>query len=81
MIWVMLLPSPSGGSTVMPVVVAEVLEQRAVEAVEDDEVDLVPVPLTFAGAAAEHLLEQDAGLNRAQEDDVLQVGDVYAGRE
>ena len=32
-------------------------------------------------AAAEHLLEQDAGLHRAQEDEELEVGDVDAGGE
>ena len=32
-------------------------------------------------AAAEHLLEQDARLDRAQEDDELEVGDVDAGRQ
>ena len=58
----------------MPVVLPEVLEQRAVEAVEDREVRLVGVLLALARAAAEHLLEQDAGLHRAQEDDELQVG-------
>ena len=66
----------------MPVVAAEVLEQRAVEAVEDDEVRLVWHQVgRAAGAAAEHLLEQDAGLDRPQEDDELQVGDVDTGRQ
>ena len=60
---------------------AEVLQQRAVEAVEDDEVGLVRVLLALAGAAAEHLLEEDARLHRPQEDDELQVGDVHAGRQ
>ena len=60
---------------------AEVLQQRAVEAVEDGEVRLVGELLALARAAAEHLLEEDAGLHRAQEDDELQVRDVHAGGE
>ena len=43
----------------------EALEQRAVEAVEDGEVRLVGELLALARAAAEHLLEEDAGLDRA----------------
>ena len=69
----------SGGSAVIAGRLAEVLEQRAVEAVEDGEVRLVGVPLALARAAAEHLLEEDAGLHRPQEDDELEVGDVDAG--
>jgi hypothetical protein len=57
----------------------EVGDQGAVEAVEDGEVGLVGMALALARAAAEHLLEQDARLHRAQEDDELQVGDVHAG--
>ena len=60
---------------------AEELEQRAVEAVEDDEAALVRVVRALAGPAPEHLLEEDAGLHRAQQDDELQVGDVHSGRE
>ncbi len=60
--------------------VSEVAEQRAVEAVEDDEVRLVDV-VAPAGAATEHLLPQDARLHRTQEDDELQRRDVHAGRE
>ena len=59
--------------------VAEVLQQGAVEAVEDGEVRLVGEVLALAGAAAEHLLEEDARLDRAQEDDELQIGDVHTG--
>ncbi len=81
MISAMRLAVALGGSTVMPVALAEVLEQRPVEAVEDHEVDLVRVLLALAGAAAEHLLEQDARLHRPQEDDELQVRDVDAGGE
>ena len=59
------LPSPLGRLGGHPGGVAEVLQQRAVEAVEDDEVGLVRVALALAGAAPEHLLEEDAGLDRA----------------
>ena len=61
--------------------VSEVGEQRAVEAVEDDEVRLVRVLLALPRPAAEHLLEEDARLDRAQEDEELEVGDVDAGGE
>ena len=60
---------------------AEVFEQRAVEAVEDDEVGFVGELLALARAAAEHLLEEDAGLHRAEEDDEFQIGNIDAGRE
>ena len=63
----------------MPVAFRKCSSRRAAEAVEDGEVALVRVLLALAGAAAEHLLEQDAGLDRAEEDDELQVGDVHAG--
>ena len=59
----------------------EVIDQCAVEAVEDDEVGFIREMLALAGAPAEHLLEQDAGFDRAQEDDEFEVGDVHAGRE
>ena len=65
---------------VMPVAVAEVLEQRAVEAVEDHEVALVRVLLALTGTPAKDLLEEDARLDRPQQDDELQVRDVHAGR-
>ena len=39
---------------------------------------LVGVLFALARAAAEHLLEKDAGLDRPQEDDVFQVGDIDA---
>ena len=42
---------------------------------------LVGNVLALARAAAEHLLEEDAGLDRPQEDDELQVRDVHAGGE
>ncbi len=61
--------------------VLEVFQERAIEAVEDGEVVLVGVLLALARAAADHLLEEDAALHRAQEDDELQVGDVHAGGE
>src|SRR5438105_4424513 len=61
--------------------VAEVLEERSVEAVEDCEVAFVWVLLTLASSAADHLLEEDPGLRRAEEDDVLDVGDVDARTE
>ena len=58
----------------------EVLEQRAVEAIEHGEVRLGWHQIgRLARAAAEHLLEQDAGLHRAQEHQELEVGDVDAG--
>ena len=76
------LPSPSGGSTVMPVVLRKYSKQRAVEAVEDNEVVLAGNQVRrTAGAAAEHLLEQDAGLDRTQEDEEFKVGNIDASRE
>ncbi len=75
------LASPSGGSAVMPVVSGEVVDQRAVEAVEDDEVVFVRRPVAKASAAAEHLLEQDPRLDRPQQDQELEIRDVDAGRE
>ena len=59
--------------------VFEALQQRAVEAVEHGEMGFVGVFLALARAAAQHLLEEDARLDRAQENDDLQVGDVHAG--
>src|SRR5262249_41767518 len=60
---------------------AEVLQQRGGEAVEDSEVRLVRELLALARTAAQHLLEQNEGLDRAKQDDELQIRDVYAGRE
>ena len=60
--------------------VSEILDERAVEAVEHDELGLVDVGAK-ARAASEHLLPQDARLHRAQEHDELQRRDVHAGRE
>jgi len=39
------------------------------------------VDRAFAGAAAEHLLKQNAGFYRPQEDDVFKIGNVYTGRK
>lgn len=61
--------------------VFEEVDQGAVEAVEDGEVGFVGDVFAFAGAAAEHLFEQDPRLDRAEEDDAFDVGDVDAGRE
>src|SRR5439155_9656874 len=52
-----------------------------VEAIKDDKVRLVGILLAFAGAAAQHLFKQNAGLHRAQEDDEFQIGNIDAGRE
>ena len=41
----------------------------------------VGILLPLAGAAAEHLLEEDAGFDRAQKDDEFQVRDIHAGGE
>jgi hypothetical protein len=60
---------------------AEILQERAVEAIEDREMRFVREALAEARAAAEHLLEQDAAPHRPQEDDVLQIGYVHPGRE
>ena len=59
----------------------EVLEERAIEAIEHDEMRFILERLPSAGAAAEHLFKEDAGLYRTQEDDVLQVRDINAGGE
>ena len=48
----------------------EVAEEGPVEAVEDGEVRLVNL-LPLPRSAAEHLLEEDAGLYRAEEDEEL----------
>src|SRR5207253_9218430 len=60
--------------------VSEILDQRAVEAVEHDEFGLVDVGAK-ARAASEHLLPQDARLHWAQEYDEFQRRNVHAGRE
>ena len=60
--------------------VFEVAEQRAVEAIEDDELRFVDV-VAAARAASEHLLPEDARLHRPQEHDELQRRDVHAGRK
>ncbi len=57
----------------------ESFEQRAAETIEDGEVRFVGVLFPLARAAAEHLLEQNAGTDRAQEHDDFQIGDVDAG--
>src|SRR6185437_1244755 len=61
--------------------IPEVLEKRAVEAVEDGEVALVRVLLTLARAAPHHLFEEDPRLRGPQKDDVLDVGDINSRRE
>ena len=61
--------------------VAEVLSSVPSKQSKTTKCDLSGILLALAGAAAEHLLEEDAGLDRPQEDDELQVGDVDAGGE
>ncbi len=56
----------------------EVGEEGPIEAVEYGEVRLVGEPFAPAGTPPEHLLEEDARLDRPQEDDALEVGDVDA---
>ena len=60
--------------------VLEIVDQRAVEAVEDRKVALVD-GFALARAPPQHLLPQDAGLHRAQEHDELQRRDVHARGE
>lgn len=60
--------------------VFEILDERAVEAIEDDEFGFIDV-VAAAGAAAEHLFPEDAGLDRAEEDDEFEGRDVHAGGE
>ena len=68
----------AGGSKVNSLADLEVLEHA--DGVEDGEVRLVD-GLAPPCAAAQHLLEQDARLDRPEEDDGLQPGDVDAGGE
>src|SRR5262249_22444726 len=51
--------------------VAGELQQAAIEAIEHDEVRLVRASLALPGAPAQHLLEQDARLDRPKEDEKL----------
>ena len=60
--------------------VLEIPDERAVETIEDDELGLVD-PRAFTRVASEHLHPEDARLDRAQEDDELQRGNVHAGGE
>src|SRR5262249_30655827 len=59
----------------------EVLKERPVETVHDDEMRLVRKAFALARAATEHLLKEDARLHRAQEHDELQVGNIDARAE
>src|SRR6266704_2868301 len=56
--------------------VTEILKERAVKTIEDDEVRLVWMPLSLASPPPEHLLKQDPRLHRAQEHQELEVWDV-----
>ena len=60
---------------------AEILEQGAVEAVEDDEVRFVGMTLALASTSSEHLFEEDAGLHGAKEDQELQIRNIDTSRQ
>ncbi len=69
----------AGSSAVIAGGVLEAFEEAAAEAIEDGEVGFVWVAFALASAAAEHLLEQNAGADRAHKDDDFQVGNIDAG--
>ena len=74
------LYSRRSGSAVMPVACSKYSSSVPSKQSKTVKWDLSGI-LAHARAAAEHLLEEDAGLHRAQEDDVLQGRDIHAGRE
>lgn len=59
--------------------VLEIGEEGSVETVKDREVGLVGQLFPFTGPATEHLLKQDAGFHRAQEDDEFQIRYIHTG--
>ena len=81
MISLMVRVGLSGGSAVMPVALRKYSSSVPSKQSKTMKWDLSGILLALARAAAEHLLEEDAGLHRAQEDDELEVGDVDAGGE
>src|SRR6202034_310272 len=61
--------------------IAEIFEQRAIETIEHSEMRFIWEPITFACAATEHLLEEDARFYWTQEYDKFEIGNVYSRRE
>ena len=70
----------SGGSAVIAVAVRKYSSSVPSKQSKTVKCDLSGKLLALAGAAPEHLLEQDARLHLPQKDDELQVGNVDAGR-
>ena len=69
----------SGGSAVIAVASRKYFSSVPSKQSNTVKCDLSGMLLALARAAPQHLLEQDAGLDRPQEDDELQVGNVHAG--
>src|SRR5258708_15627995 len=55
----------------------EVFQQRAVKAVEHNEMRLVREMFTLSSAASQHLLEKNSGFNWPQENDPFKIRDVH----
>src|SRR5690349_11545166 len=55
---------------------SKIVEQGSVEAVKNYEMGLVGKVLTFTSAAAKHLLEQNARLNRAEKHNELKIRNI-----